>query len=255
MFMTRRSVFPRVRLHRPGVDSLTLLCALLILSQVLVTAFGGVEDLLNRGLYEVFGLSRTGLQEGRLWQVATHAFLHGSWFHLLLNGMVIFMIGGRVYDILGGRAFLKIAGGGVILGSVLHLCLHPVRPTVASVADAPLIGASAAAMALLLTVTSLSPDSRRWPLMVSGKNLGRGLLAATVLLYLITPGLGIPGLSLIGAWLERQAGMETLFQVGHIYHFGGGLVGWLYARRLLRKPITLEELQRARAKRERSMVV
>ena len=127
--MSARSLLPRARLHRPGLDVLTILCGLLILPQVVVTALGGTEHLLlNTSFYEVTGLSRTGMSEGMLWQLATHAFLHAGWIHLLFNWLMIFMIGGRVYHILGGRAFLKIFFGGVLVGSVLHLLLHPARP-------------------------------------------------------------------------------------------------------------------------------
>lgn len=254
--MPPRSLFPRVRLHKPGLDALTIVCAALVVSQLLVTAFGGVERLLDLGLYELLGLSRGGILDGMVWQVVTHPFLHGSWVHLLLNAMVIYMIGGGVLHILGGRAFLKIFVGGVLAGSALHLVLHPAVPSEFAVRDAPLVGASAGAMALLLTLTGLSPDSRMWPLPVSGRNLGRGLLLATLLLYFLTPGLGLPVLSAIGVWLERHIeSLETLFQIGHIYHFGGGLVGLIYSRRLLRRPVTLEELQRARERREREGMV
>ena len=88
-----------------------------------------------------------------------------------------------------------------------------------------------------------------WPLPVSGKNLGRGLMISMILFYLVTPGLQIPLLSGVGQSMV-DAGMEGLFRIGHIYHFGGALTGALYARRLLRRPVSLEELQRQRARRE-----
>ncbi len=231
---------------------LSVLCVVLVAGHLAVVGFGGVASLYDRGLYDALGLSRPGILGGRVWQVVTHPFLHGTWVHLILNCSVIYLTGGRVLHILGGRSFLRIFFGGVLVGTVLHLLLHPSLPIgiEGERPNGPLIGASAGAMALLLALTSLSPDSRMWPLPLSGKNLGRGLLLATLILFAITPGLGVPVLSSIGTWLVQKAGLSSLFGIGHIYHFGGGLVGWLYARRLLRSPVSLGDLQRSRARRE-----
>ncbi|MFP6864663.1 MAG: rhomboid family intramembrane serine protease [Roseibacillus sp.] len=254
--MSRPSLLPRVRLHRPGLDVLTALCVVFILVQVVVTSLGGVAKVGESGFYEIVGLRRPGLLDGQVWQLVTHPFVHAGWLHLMFNWLIVFLIGGRVHQILGGRACLKIFFGGVLAGSLLHLLFHPkfplgeLGPSGELAAWPPLVGASAGAMALLLALTSLSPDSRMWPLMVSGKNLGRGLLAASLILFALTPGLNLPVLSFIGSWLVKHAGSEALFQIGHIYHFGGGLVGMLYVRRLLRSPVSLQKLQRARERRE-----
>jgi membrane associated rhomboid family serine protease len=247
-----------VRLHRPGFDVLTVLCAVLLLVHVGVVMLGGFDpnNRVTAGLYDWLGLSREGMVHWRIWQLGTHAFLHGNWLHFIPNVLVVYMIGGRVMHIIGRRGFALVFGGGVLLAAILHLLFHPANPMGTGAAvHSPLVGASGGAMALLLVLTSLSPDSKMWPLPVSGKNLGRGLLLASLLLFLVTPGLGIPGLSGIGRWLmsfgEVEAeGVAPIFQIGHIYHFGGGLMGLLYGRWLLRRPITLAELQRRRAKRE-----
>lgn len=243
------SLFPSIRLHRPGADVLTLLCAIMLVIQVVISCLGGFEQVPQ--VFDWFGLRREGLMEGRIWQLGTHALLHGDWVHFLINALVIYLIGGRVYHIMGGRGFTAIFVGGVLLGSVFHLAFHPSQPlgVAGEIVNAPLVGASGGAMALLVALTSLSPDSKMWPVMVSGRNLGRGLLLAALLLYLVTPGLGVPGLQKVGRWIV-DAGMGGIFQYAHIYHFGGGLLGLLYVRRLLRRPVTLAELQRKRAKRE-----
>ena len=104
-------------------------------------------------------------------------------------------------------------------------------------------------MALLMALVSLSPDSRMWPLMVSGKNLGRGLMFSTLILFLLTPGLKIPILQAVGEWLAFSGGMAPLFQASHICHLGGGMIGMFCAHRLLR-PVSLKDLQRDRKRRE-----
>jgi hypothetical protein len=106
-------------------------------------------------------------------------------------------------------------------------------------------------MALLITLVSLSPDSRMWPLMISGKNLGRGIMLSALILFLFTPGLAFPGLSKVGSWVARDEALgASLFLISHPCHIGGGLVGLLFTRRLLGKPVSLEELQLDRKKRE-----
>jgi membrane associated rhomboid family serine protease len=235
-------------MHRPGWDALTVTCAVMVAVQVLMAALGGFPAALP--VYEQFGLSREGLMSGKVWQLATHALIHGTWFHLGVNLLVVYAIGGRILHILGGKAFVVIFWSGVLVGSVMHLGLHPAQPLGGEEAyRSPLVGASAGGMALLLALTTLSPDSRMWPIPVSGKNLGRGLLLGSLLLFLLTPGLGLPGFSAVGEWLVG-VGRSSLFTIGHAYHLGGGLIGWLYVRRLLRCSVSLEQLRAERARRE-----
>jgi len=237
---------PRLDVHRPGFDLLTLLCVGLIVVQAMLTVLGpGFAG----GVYVEFGLTREGVLDGGLWQLVTHAFLHGGWMHVMVNVVLIYLVGGRIYHILGGGAFCRLFGGGILLGALFHLLFNPSRPIPADPISNPLVGASGGAMALLMALTGLSPDSRMWPIPVSGKNLGRGFMLSMILLYVLTPGVGIPVLSDIGAGLAAL-GMEGIFRIGHMCHFGGALMGVLYARRLLRRPVTLEELQRDRARRE-----
>ncbi|NNC88690.1 MAG: rhomboid family intramembrane serine protease [Akkermansiaceae bacterium] len=247
--MELRALFPRTSLHRPGVDVLTAFTLGLLAVQVTVWLQGGVYtwvdgQKLPREEILKWAVSREALLEGRVWTVATHVLLHGGWLHFLLNGLIIYMVGGRVYHILGPRSFAAICGWGVLGGTLLHVGAHP---------NMPLVGASAAGMALLLALTGLSPESRMWPLPVSGRNLGRGLLLASLLLGLMDPALGIPGFRALGAFAGKY-GMGSLFEIGHLYHFGGGLAGWFYVKRLMRRPVTLEELRAKRARREGAAV-
>jgi membrane associated rhomboid family serine protease len=108
---------------------------------------------------------------------------------------------------------------------------------------------SGGCLALLLLLTTLSPQSRMMPLPVSGRSLGFGILLAALLLALVNPHLGAPGFSEIGRAMERQ-GLGSWFLMGHACHFGGGLAGWIYGRWILRPRVTLASLRRDRARRE-----
>jgi membrane associated rhomboid family serine protease len=112
-----------------------------------------------------------------------------------------------------------------------------------------LVGLSGGCLALLLLAVTLSPQSRMFPLPVSGKSLGLGIMLAAFGLALIDPALGLPGAAAAGCWLTAH-GMGAWFQVGHACHLGGGLAGWLYGCWLLRTRVTLNQLRRDRARRE-----
>ncbi len=220
------------------------LAGILVAAWVAVAACGGPDSC--PAIYQELGLTWVGVAKGKPWQLASHALLHGSTFHVILNGVWLVLVGGKVEHILGGRAMAGIFTAGVLGGAVFHLGLAPAGPA------APiLVGASGGAMALLLVLTTLSPESRMWPLPVSGKNLGLGLLAGSLLLALAHPQSGMPGLRDGGRWLARH-GAGDVFQFSHACHFGGGLAGGLAGRWILRpRRITRADLLRQRERNGR----
>jgi len=216
--------------------------AILILTiQLIVTVAGGKDGQSAGTWFQVFGLSREGFLSGKVWQIVTYGFLHGGWWHAGLNAVFILLIGSRIEHMAGRSAVVKATIVGIIVGGVFHLML----------ASGLLVGISGGCMALLLLLTTLSPQSRMMPLPVSGRSLGLGIMAAELILALIDPALGIPGLSLPGRWL-LDSGMRSWFQMGHACHFGGGLAGWLLGRWVLRPRTTLDRLRRDRLRREAS---
>ncbi len=210
----------------------------------LVALAGGVDRL--EAWYLALGLRRADVLAGRFWQVATHALIHGNGWHVGLNAAMLWLLGSRVERMLGRTGTAKALALGVLGGAFGHLALVPGEG-----ASMPLVGASGACMALLLVVTTLSPDSRMFPLPVSGRNLGLGVLLAEGGFALINPDLGIPGLSALGSHLSGM-GWGTWFRIGHACHFGGGLAGWLYARTWLRNPVSLADLREQRRRSERN---
>lgn len=205
--------------------------------QIAVDMAGGV-DALSRW-YETLGLSRAGILAGRIWQLLSHGLLHGAWWHAGLNAVFVLLIGSRIEFIAGRSMVTAVTLAGVVGGGISHLVIG----------SGLLVGLSGGGIALLLCLTTLSPQSRMFPLPVSGRSLGLGILLAELTLALIDPGLGLPGFSAIGDALAAQ-GMASWFQMGHACHFGGGLAGWICGRWMLRPRVTLERLRRDRARRE-----
>jgi membrane associated rhomboid family serine protease len=205
--------------------------------QSLVEWRGGAEFV--NSWYVNLGLSREGFLSGKIWQVLSYGFLHASWLHAGLNAVFVLLIGSRIEHMAGRARMLRVVLAGVAGGATGHLLLG----------SGLLVGVSGGFLALLLLLTTLSPQSRMFPLPVSGRSLGLGILLAELILALINPALGLPGFSLIGRSLAGN-GMASWFQIGHACHFGGGLAGWVYGRWMLRPRVTLERLRRDRARRE-----
>ncbi len=203
-----------------------------------MVAIGGGPDSLS-WWYQNLGLSRAGFLAGKVWQVFSHGFLHGGWWHAGLNALFVLVIGSRIEVMVGRLAMVRVLLAGVLGGGVCHLLLG----------SGLLVGFSGAGLALLLLLTTLSPESRMFPVLVSGRSLGMGILLAELVLALINPDLGLPGFSGIGEILVDH-GTGAWFQMGHACHLGGGLAGWIYGRWILRPRVTLERLRRERARRE-----
>jgi membrane associated rhomboid family serine protease len=212
--------------------------------EALVMGVGGHNRQPAWSWFEVLGLTRESLFSGRIWQVVTYGFLHGSWWHAGVNALFLLLVGSRIEHMAGRKILVKAVFYGVLGGALGHLVLA------AGGEDAPLlVGLSGGCMGLLLLLTTLSPQSRMMPLPVSGKSLGLGILVAELLLSLADPALGVPGFSALGQWLIARE-MGSWFQMSHACHFGGGMAGWMLGRWLLRPRVSLKRLRRDRERRE-----
>lgn len=215
---------------------------LIVIFQGLVWLGGGPDEL--PWIYQNFGLSREGVLSGKIWQLMTYGLLHGSFAHVGFNAFCVLAMGGRIEHMLGPRVMWKTLAFGIGSGGLAQLAISP-----GGEGGPILVGASGGCMALFLLVTTLSPDSRTWPLRVSARNLAAGVMTAEFLMILIDPALGLPGFSKVGDFLTLQ-GLGSWFVIGHACHFGAGLAGFLFGRHLLRPRITAERLRRDRERRE-----
>lgn len=228
------------RFPRPGWNFHTLAPAILLLFFAIFQGGDNVSHSLA-SWYETLGLSREGFfQQGQIWQIISHPFLHGNLAHWLTNAFFLYYFGGRIHNIFGEREVWRTASWATLSGGLLHLLFQ---------GNLPLIGASGAGMGLFIAVTTISPESKMFPLPVRARNLKNGVLLGTILLLLMIPALKIPIFGEMGQILIWLGG-ESLFQIGHACHLGGAAAGMLAMRKYFRKPITLAQLKRERAARE-----
>ncbi len=190
----------------------------------MVTSSGDPAQVLAR-----FWLGGEGAGTHEVWRWLSHAFVHGNGWHLAINAAALWLIGSRVERIQGPAGVLKVFFSGVLAGAAMQLLAAPPSQN-----GLPLVGASGGIFTLLLWLTTVSPELRTWPLRLSGRNLGRGIVLAELLLLAA------------GWWLPRQ----EFDSVAHGCHLGGALAGWLLGKRVFRRLPTLEDLKKERARRE-----
>lgn len=177
--------------------------------------------------YQFFGLSRQGVDHGQFGQFATYGLIHGGWWHVSLNVLMLIFTGARIERISGWKTTAAVFAAGVLAGGVAFVCFIPAG------SEWILVGASGGVFALLLWLTTVSPQSRMWPIPVSARSLGLGLILASGAFALCAP------------WLPLRGGA-----ISHACHFGGAMAGWLCGRWSLRAPVSLERLKKERARRE-----
>lgn len=208
--------------------------------QLVVSLCGGYEAI--PWVYETFGLTRARILEGKLWQLITYGLLHGGFLHVGVNSLCIMMIGARVEHVLGRGYIVKTLLAGVIGGGIVHLLMDR--------HDAPLVGISGGCVGLLILLTTLSPDSRMWPIPVSAKSLGIGVMITELILAVLNLNLDLPGFIQVREIFERMHLIGGSYAVGHACHFGGGLAGYFMGRWLLRPRVSIASLRRDRERRE-----
>lgn len=211
----------------------------LVAVQVLVSVAGGYEAL--PWIFQKFGLSRSGISDGEVWQLFSYGLLHGGLLHVGINCLCIVMIGARVEHVLGKGRVVKTLAVGVFVGGLAHLMLDD---------GGPLVGISGGCVALLILLTTLSPDSKMWPIPVSARTLGIGVMMVELVFALVDLNPDVPGFTKV-VELFTDAGLAGQgYSIGHACHFGGGMAGFFMGLWLLRPRVSIATLRRDRERRE-----
>lgn len=230
-----------VMLQMPGVNTATFGVLIMVsvhLALVLLLRWQGMDAL--HLAYLEGGLSWQGVISGRVWQLFSHIWFHGNWIHLTINALLFYYAAARLSHVLSNwRIFTLFTVCGVGAG-LSHIIFQAVVPGIP-----PLVGASGGVTGLLLGFFSISPDSKMILLNVSARNLSKGVLVSSALLFLMTPWLEIPLLADLGYWLESAVG-NFIFRTAHLVHFVGGILGWILVGRFLPRLLSSDDLARMR---------
>lgn len=142
----------------------------------------------------------------RPWTLVTYAFLHNSFWHLLFNMMVLNFSSRLFLTYFTQKQLLSVyILGGVFAGLIFVFTLYFLNVT------APIVGASAAIMAVLVGVTAYQPLMSIRLFLIGYVKLWH-LTGVILLLDLLQIGIGNEG--------------------GHISHLAGALFGFVYIRTL-----------------------
>jgi membrane associated rhomboid family serine protease len=156
---------------------------------------------------DFFGLSAAGIEEGRWWQLITHAFLHANIWHLLFNMIALWFAGRIVERVMGTSRFLALYVASAVAGGLAQTFLEG--------GNALLLGASGAVCGVIVAFATMFPEAPIVlllffviPLKFRAKYLGWGLAGSSLLLFVL--------------------GFEPW--IGHAAHLGGCVAGYLLAR-------------------------
>ena len=159
------------------------------------------------------------------WQVITHMFMHGGFWHIFFNMYTLLIFGCVVERIIGSKKFLLfyfICGLGAV---ALHLGVEYLQmqaymegaalgnsaaiQNIALIKNTPTVGASGAIYGVLMGYAMLFPESRMTLLFPPVTLSAKWMVVIFAAIELFT---GVTGIS---------AG------IAHFAHLGGMLIGWL----------------------------
>jgi membrane associated rhomboid family serine protease len=156
---------------------------------------------------DFYGLSAAGIEEGRWWQLITHAFLHANIWHLLFNMLALWFAGRIVERVMGTGRFVALYAASAVAGGLAQTFLEG--------GNTLLLGASGAVCGVIVAFATMFPEAQIvlllffvLPLKFRAKYLGWGLAGSSLLLFL--------------------SGIEPW--IGHAAHLGGCVAGYLLAR-------------------------
>lgn len=71
-----------------------------------------------------FSLSSNDFQKGLIWKTLSYSFIHGSFLHIFMNLLSLYLIGSAVSNSLGKENFLKLYLGAALFGALIWLSLN-----------------------------------------------------------------------------------------------------------------------------------
>jgi len=146
------------------------------------------------------------------WVFLTYAFVHEGLWHVLFNMLIFYWFGRIVGDLIGDNAILPLYVWGALAGGLAYFTLAALIPGVTAGSNGFLIGASASVFATVVAGAVIAPEYGLRLLLIGEVRLKYVALA---LILLDVFRLGFDG----------NMG-------GHIAHFGGMAMGYVFVSQL-----------------------
>ena len=144
------------------------------------------------------------------WTIISYGFLHGGFFHILSNLIVLYFIGNLFIDYFTQKQLLSFYLFGTIFGGLLYLVSYAVFPALQN-SNATLVGASAAVMAIFIGIATYIPNYE-----LNFRFIGYIKLWKLAAIFMALDLVQIP---------TGNAG-------GHLAHLGGALFGFIYMQQI-----------------------
>lgn len=145
------------------------------------------------------------------WSIITYAFLHFDIWHILFNMLWLYFLGRMFLNLFSPKMALNVYFLGAIFGGLLFMLGYTLLPSFFG-NYSKLVGASAAVRALLIFLCAYMPNQE---LRFFTFNLKLWYIGAAIVVFDV---IGLFGLN---------AG-------GNLAHLGGALLGYIYAKQLLK---------------------
>jgi membrane associated rhomboid family serine protease len=171
---------------------------------------------------------------GRVWQVVTYMFLHGSLAHIFFNMLALWMFGTELERLWGTPFFVRYYfATGIVAGLSTVLFSMAPMPVTANLYDSGTIGASGAIYGLLLAYGLTFPDR-------------------LLMLFLVFPVPAKYAVMIFGGIELFLSASDIGGGVAHITHLGGLAAGYALLRGRRFRPIEEARYRYLRWKMERA---
>lgn len=199
----------------PVVKNIILLNALIYLLTLLTGDF----------MYEKFSLFYIKSPLFHWWQIVTHMFMHGGFFHLFFNMYTLFFFGCVLERVWGAKKFLFFYFVTGLGAAALHMGVMGLEALhYSNMLENGIPQASASYYRLLSTPTVGASGA------IYGVLLGYGMLFPQNVIQMVFPPVALKAkwFVVIFAVIELLLGVfGTSTGVAHFAHLGGMLFGWL----------------------------
>lgn len=146
------------------------------------------------------------------WTIITYGFTHYDFWHILMNMLVLYFIARMMLNLFSTKITLNIYFLGIICGAITFLLVYNLFSFQFLKPATGLLGASAGVRALLIFICAYMPN--------------REMRFFTIGLKLWYLGVAIIVLDVLGLFGDNQG--------GYLAHLGGALLGYYYAKQLLK---------------------